>query len=320
VIRPSLRSIVLKVVLALATVAAALVVPSATAVPFSCSSGMFALCVSVGPDGITPAEVTLFPGQAIWFAGETSERVTWDELTCADPVRATLPAPGSVPCSSRLRRPGRYTFRVRGLAGTAVVQEPEWATITSSKTTVLYREHVALSGTVYAYPHFGGPPPVPLEVTVVARPAIGSPVITRVSALPPRTLGAEWSMSVYPGVTTSYEARTGEGSSRELVVTVRPRVDLRRERGRLRVRVEPGRRFARRWAALQRRAGDGSWQRVVWLRLGRHGAATIRRELPRGAVVRAYVPRSPGYASGFSEPLTLPARERPRALARRSAP
>jgi len=274
--------------------------PSAAAVDFTCSLGaFFQPCVSVRPDGITPSDVTLLPGQGVWFAGESGDAVTWDGSACVDRVLSAIPPPDSAPC--RFELPGRYTFHVGGFTGTATVTEPEWITITTPSMTVDYGDSLALTGTSYVSPHYGGPPPPPIPVFVAGRTLVGAGSATSVWAF-----SGAWSVNVRPARTTWYHAHAHAHHSGEVRIDVRPQLVLRRSGGRLVVQPTPRKPFSRRVGGLQRRLADGSWRTVSTFRFNSEGIARLRHRLPRGAVVRAYLPAlGDVYADASSVALTI---------------
>ncbi len=119
-----------------------------------------------------------------------------------------------------------------------------------------------------------------------------------------------WSYPVSPTILTSYLASWQGGMSPAAVVGVRPAVSFRKVgSNRFATRVSGEHPFARRIVKLQRLNTRGTWVTVKRVRLDRHGAATFRATLPRGAstlrIAMSVNQAGAGYLGGFSRTIVV---------------
>ena len=147
-------------------------------------------------------------------------------------------------------------------------------TLTARSRKVVYGRAVMLTGRV----------PITRsaeQVTVLAQ-RFGSRSLRPVGIVVTDPLGY-WRYLARPTIRTAYSASWNGGSSRTIVIGVRPAVSFRRiTNGRFTTRVRAGRSFAGRKVQLQRRTSAGRWVTVRRVRLNRRSAAVIRAPLRRG--------------------------------------
>jgi len=125
--------------------------------------------------------------------------------------------------------------------------------------------------------------------------------------------GGAWSYDAKPGIATSYRARTGDNTSRTLLVGVRPAITMTQlANGRVQVEAEAARSFAGRAVKVQK-LDAGVWTTLAQLHLGAKSTALVPRPLvpAQSATVRATMSvnqAGQGYLGGFSAPLPLSSR------------
>ena len=97
--------------------------------------------------------------------------------------------------------------------------------------------------------------------------------------------GGAWSYDAKPGIATSYRARTGDNTSRTLLVGVRPAITMTQlDNGRVQVEVEAARSFAGRAVKVQK-LDAGVWTTLAQLHLGAQSTALVPTLARADAVV-----------------------------------
>jgi len=177
-------------------------------------------------------------------------------------------------------------------------------TLNVSKFQVRYGDPLHLAGTVST--HKAG-----VMVDVYAR-AFTDSGFKQVAMVTTGKDGA-WSYDAKPGIATSYRARTGDNTSRTLLVGVRPAITMTQlDSGLLQVQVEAARSFPGRAVKVQK-LDAGVWTTLTQLHLGAKSTALVPKALvpTQSTTVRATMSvnqAGQGYLGGFSAPLPLSSR------------
>ena len=181
-------------------------------------------------------------------------------------------------------------------AASATPTAPAQAPAPTARATVVYGDHVSLSGFL---PEVEGPE----IVTILARP-YGETCWCRVGRTTTNAEGA-FVYLVKPTIATRYQVTWHGLTTAALTVDVRPRLTfsvLSARRGTFAVKVEPGRPLAGRYVYLQRRVGS-LWRSVTRVRYRGAGFTRFSARLPVGASkLRVFMPKDqtgPGYVAGF---------------------
>ena len=185
------------------------------------------------------------------------------------------------------------------LVGIASAAKPQTVTISAAKPAVVFGSSVKLSGVVSN--HQAG------ELVTVLGREYGTTTFTQVDVATTTASGA-WTYMASPQIKTSYQARWGTVTSRNVTVKVRPRIELSlvsrtATRGTFSVVVSGNRAFTGKRVLIQRLTRSGP-ATVKTVKLDASSSATFTLRLPRHRarvrVVMSSAQAAPGYIAGYS--------------------
>jgi plastocyanin len=287
-----------------------LILTMLTSLGLASQAGAATITVAINRAGFTPNPARIETGDTVtWTNSDTRNRqVISKGAGFASPILK----PGET-YSFTFKNAGRFAYEETLVEptqkGSVVVTTtappppppaaPGTATLSASRTSVVYGASVALTGELSS--STAGE-----SVEVLAAPAGNLVAMTKIMDTT-TTAGGEFRVNVRPTVGTRYRVRWKNSMSGGVTVGVRPRLGLgisSVSRGMFRAKATSARNNAGRTVLFQRAGRFGQWVTLKRVRLGAFGSAGFHASLPRGVSrVRLYMTAAQaggGYMAGTS--------------------